>query len=65
MKCNNGFSDCQSWLLCIFNKTLWKRILGRRYIRHFGMHIYWESECTSVQDLMIGSTEYWDSLVCG
>ena len=29
-----------------------------------GMYISWESTCTSVQGLMIGSTEYWDSLVC-
>ena len=26
------------------------------------MYISWESACTSVQALMIGSTEYWDSL---
>ena len=46
------------------NKTLWERILGRRCIRDIGMYISWESACTSVQGLMIGSTEYWDSLVC-
>ena len=43
---------------------LWERILGRRCIRHVGMYISWESACTSVQGLMIGSTEYWDSFVC-
>ena len=47
----------------IANKTLWERILGRRCIRHIGMYISWESACMSVQGLMIGSTEYWDSLV--
>ena len=29
-----------------------------------GMYISWQSACTSVQALMIGSTEYWDSFVC-
>ena len=46
------------------NKTLWERILGRRCIRHIRINISWEFACTSVQGLMIGSTEYWDSLVC-
>ena len=46
------------------NKTLWKRILGRHCVRRIGMYISWESACTSVQGLMIGSTEYWNSLVC-
>ena len=46
------------------NKTLWERILGRRCIRHIGMYISWEFACMSVQGLMIGSTEYWDSPVC-
>ena len=40
------------------NKTLWERILGRRCIRHIGMYISWEFACTSVQGLMIESTEY-------
>ena len=48
----------------IINKTLWERILGRRCIRHFGKYISWESACTLVQGLMIGSTEYWDSRIC-
>ena len=28
------------------------------------MYISWEFACTSVQGLVIGTTEYWDSLVC-
>ena len=36
------------------NRTLWERILGRRGIRHWNVS-------TSVQGLMIGSTEYWVS----
>ena len=28
------------------------------------MYISWESADMSVQSLMIGGTEYWDSLVC-
>ena len=40
------------------NKTLWERILGHRCIRHIGMYISWEFACTSVQGLMIESTEY-------
>ena len=48
----------------IVNKTLWERILGRRCIRHIGMYISWEFACMSVHGLVIGSTEYWDSLVC-
>ena len=28
------------------------------------MYISWESACTLVKALMIGSAEYWDSLVC-
>ena len=51
-------------VLFITNKMLWERILRRRCIRHIGMYISWESACTSVQGLMIGNTEYWDSLVC-
>ena len=39
-----------------------ERILGRRCIRHIGMYISWESACMSVQGLMVGSTEYWDSI---
>ena len=50
--------------LFINNKTLWERILGPRCIRHIRMYISWKSACTSVQGLMIGSTEYGDSLVC-
>ena len=48
------------------NKTLWEHILGRHCIRHVGMYISWESACTSVQaqGLMIGRTEFLDSLVC-
>ena len=48
----------------LLNKTLWERILGRRCIRHIRINISREFACTSVQGLMIGSTEYWDSLVC-
>ena len=42
---------------------LWERILGHRCIRHIGMYKSWESACKTVQGLMIGSNEYWDSLV--
>ena len=45
-------------------KTLWKRILGRRCIRRIRMYMSRESAWTLVQGLMIGRTEYWDSLAC-
>ena len=44
----------------IGNKTL----CGRRCVRRIGMYISCESAYTSVQGLMIGSTEYSDSPVC-
>ena len=52
----------------IFDTVKTTRRCGSVYlgvvVLDIGRYIAWESACTSVQGLMIRSTEYWDSLTC-